>query len=230
MPKITRNVTDRLKRYGTISASTAALFLVGLCVSANPMLAQNVEITPVFNYNFGSSIEVDDFDFGGVDIDLDDADGLGLFADFRITNNIQLEVLYSVQKTELEVDEGLFSESFPIADADVEYLHAGVLFQGNLGQVKPYFAITGGLTRIDVALEGTDSETYPSIGLGGGVKVLFTDHIGLRADARLFVTALDEDDDFYRRRGDGRRFRDDCCGSDDSLAQGQVSVGLIFAF
>lgn len=203
----------------------SALALALLVALPSFAQAQRVEITPAVNYNFGSSFEVDDFDFGGIDIDVDETDGLGLFADFRVTNNLMVEVLYSTQETELEVDEGLFGESFPIADADIEYLHAGVLFQGSLGQVKPYFALTGGLTRIDVALDGADSETYPSLGIGGGVKLMFTRSFGLRADGRFFITPLDEDDALYRRRRDRR-----CCGSDDTLTQGQASVGLIFAF
>ncbi|MEM6704009.1 MAG: outer membrane beta-barrel protein [Acidobacteriota bacterium] len=187
--------------------------------------AQRVEITPSVNYSFGSGFEVDDFDFGFIDIDVDETDGLGLFLDFRINENFMVEVLYSTQETELEADDGLFSESFPIADADIEYLHGGVLFEASFGQVKPYFALTGGLTRIDVALEGADSETYPSLGLGGGVKLMFTRNFGLRADGRFFFTALDENDNFYRRRRDF-----DCCGSDDTLTQFQGSVGLTFAF
>ena len=211
----------------SLPTAGAILALSLLSLSSSPATAQNVEITPALNYNFGSGVEIDDFDFGGVNIDFDEADGLGLFVDIPLTNNLQLEFLYSAQETELEVDEGLLSESFPIADADVEYLHAGVLWQVSLGQVQPYFALTGGVTRIDVALGGADSETYPSVGLGGGVKIFFTRHIGLRADARLFITSLDDDDHFYR---DDRRDRRDCCGSDDTLSQGQVSGGLIFAF
>ncbi len=215
----------------TLSLRRLALLLLIAVAVAVPASAQRFELSPAGSYVFSSNFEVEDFDFGRIDVDLDDTDGLTLFADFKITRSLQFELLYSAHETELEVDEGLLSESFPIADTDVEYLHAGVLFQAALGQVRPYFALTGGLTRIDVALAGTDSETYPSIGLGGGVKVLFTDHFGLRADARFFFTSLD-DDDFYDRRYDDdfdccRR----CCDDDDeSLTQGIVSVGLLFAF
>lgn len=83
----------------------------------------------VVNYSFGLGFEVDDFDFGFVDIDVDEIDGFGFFVDFCINNNLMVEVLYLMQEIEFEVDEGFFLEFFFIVDVDIEYLYVGVFFE-----------------------------------------------------------------------------------------------------
>ena len=62
---------------------------------------------------------------------------------------------------------------------------------------------------------------------GGGVKVFFNEHVGLRFEGRGFFTVIDDyDSGCY----------DDCCGCYDyyedgeTLSQGQASAGLIFAW
>ena len=139
--------------------------------------------------------------------------------DFRISRSLQLELFYLSQSTELQFDTGILDPGVSLGDVDLDYIHGGVLWQLNAGQIKPFLTLTGGITQIDAEIGG-DSESRPSIGVGGGIKIFFTDNIGFRAEGRYLITVLDEDDDF------------DCCAdySDDNLTQGMVGVGLIIAF
>jgi hypothetical protein len=180
------------------------------------------EITPFATYVFGGSFEVFDFEFGEVDFRINEHSGLGLAFDATISRSFQLELLYFEVDTVLEIDEGLFAEPFTVGDIDVSYYQAGVLWQLPVGQVKPFVVFSGGLARLDLTASGLDSETRPAFTFGGGVKVMFSEHVGLRAEGRVIAIALDGDDDRFRG----------CCRNreGDSITQGQVSAGLLFAF
>jgi hypothetical protein len=73
------------------------------------------------------------------------------------------------------------------------------------------------VTTLDTGIGG--SESYPSVGLGGGVKLEFSEFIGLRFDGRFIFTDLQEE-------------RYDCCYNreQDTLTQLLVSLGLQFKF
>ena len=59
------------------------------------------------------------------------------------------------------------------------------------------------------------------------VKVMFSDHVGLRLEGRIFSTFMDDDDDFYCSRDYDY---DDCDFDDDFFFQTQAKAGLVFAF
>ena len=209
-------------RWSALVLTALAATLLPAALSAQ---SNSVELTPHVGFRFGGSFDIQDFEFGDVDFDVEDSEAYGLTLDIPISRNFQIEVLYSVQQTELEIDQGLFAESFPLGDIDLEFYQVGALWQGYSGQLRPYASITGGVTRLEIDVAGTDSETRPSLTIGGGLKVFFSDNVGLRLDGRLFVTVLEDDDDFDDR----------CCryyGDEDgeTITQGQMSVGLIFAF
>lgn len=210
-----------MRREGFPSALTwAVLALVSLLLSARAAQAQrdsSFELTPFFGYAVGSDFEVDDFDLGFVELEVDDSDFFGVMADFSINRNLQIEVFASRQSTDLELAGSLFFPSEPLGEVDIEVLHAGVLYQGSRGQLKPYAVLTGGISSLDTEFGG--SETYPSVALGGGVKFEFAENFGFRLDGRFLFTDLDEQ-------------RYDCCydQQNDSLTQLLVSAGLQFRF
>lgn len=189
--------------------------------------AYRFELTPMISYNWGGEISGENNTLFDTDLQLEDSQAYGLTFDIPLSSNIQLELLASQQQTEFTFDEGLFGGSFDVADVDVSYYHVGVLFQGGSGQVNPFFVASAGVTRLDPDVPGADSEDRFSLSLGGGVKVLFSEHVGLRLEGRGFFTVIDDyDSGCY----------DDCCGCYDyyeegeTLSQGQASAGLIFAW
>lgn len=201
---------------------------VALAALASPAFAQSAyrfELTPQAQYRFGGTLASENNSLFSVDLDVNDSAAYGLTFDIPLSSNLQLELLASRQKTELRFDEGLFGGNFDVADIDITYLHAGILVQGGSREVSPFFVASAGATRLNPDVPGADTETRFSVSLGGGVKVFFTDNIGLRFEGRGFWTALDQT---------GRRSCDSRCGWDDydrdDLTQGIASIGLIFSW
>jgi opacity protein-like surface antigen len=190
---------------------------------AAPSLAQDkpaIEITPFLGYDFGGGFEVFDFEFGTVDFELQDGESYGVIVDFPISRSFQVEAMVFQQPTTLEIDSGIFGPSFEVSDLDIDYLQAGLLWQGSLGQVKPFFTAGVGLARMNPDIPELDSESRFAFNFGGGVKTFFTPHFGLRFEGRLLIITLPEDEEEFF-----------CCeGEDDALSQGHVALGFIFAF
>lgn len=214
----------RRPRYRAILGKLTPLLLLTLATAA-PGHAQRggqFELTPFGSYTFGGSFEVFDFEFGRIDFELEDSAGYGVTLGIPINQSFSVEILVAQQPTELSIDEGLFANDFVLGDIDVDLLQGGVLWQGSMGQAKPFFVAGLGVARLSPDIPELDSETRPSFSIGGGVKTFFTPNFGLRFEGRLLVIALDEDND--------NGF--DCCRRDDSstITQGTASVGLIFAF
>jgi len=207
-------------------AALALALLVPAAASAQG--PYRFEVTPYASYNWGGEISGEDNTLFDSDLEIEEGEAFGLTFDIPLSSNIQLELLASQQQTQFTFDEGLFGGSFDVADVDIEYYHVGVLFQGGSGEINPFFVASAGITRLDPDVPGADSEDRFSLSLGGGVKVFFNEHVGMRFEGRGFFTVIDDYDggcydDYYY---DCYDYYDD----GDTLAQGQASVGLIFAW
>jgi opacity protein-like surface antigen len=196
-----------------------SLCLVAL---ATPSFASGIELTPHIGYRWNGTIDADLSDVLRSDVDVEDSESFGVTLGIPLSSGFQLELLASRQESQLEVDGGLFEDPRTLGDITVDYYHAGLLWQWGAGQAVPFFTISGGVTRLDPEWLGADSETRPSLSLGGGVKIFVTDNLGFRFEGRGFFTDLEEDDDDDR-----------CCRYDDEeddLTQGEVRTGLIVRF
>lgn len=207
--------------------TASALIAVGmLALPSTAAFAEgSFDFTPAITYHFGAEFDLYDYEFDRVTFDIDNSDGLALFFGIPINRVLQIELLAIQQETELSIDEGLFADDFVLGDVDVNYYHVGALWQFPIGQIEPYFAISGGITELEFDFSGVSDDDFASLSLGGGVKARLTEHFGFRFDGRFFFTDLSddlyEDDDFCYRRN-----RCD----DDAFVQGVVSAGLLFSF
>ena len=141
--------------------------------------------------------------------------------DFNLNqSNFKIELLYSRQSTEVE-EAGLLVPGG--LDLNVEYLQGGILQE--VGSVKSRFYVTvlAGATRF--APRGFDSETKFSLSLGGGLKFFPARHVGLRFDARAYMTFIKSDTGAFCVNGT-------ClfAYSGSHLWQGDFTAGLILAF
>jgi opacity protein-like surface antigen len=146
--------------------------------------AGDFEITPLFGYTFGGEFEDS---VTGTDLEIDASESYGLILGLKSTDNSQYEFYYSHQPMELQTDGGAFTGD-PLFDVDINYFHIGGSYGKESGKVKPYVA--GGLGVTYMNPGRGDSETSFSMSLGGGIKVYFTDHIGIRLEGRGFGTFL----------------------------------------
>lgn len=209
------------------TAHWASRLLPGLLVllCAVPTSAADFELTPFVGYQFGGTFEEDfddddDFDFFD-DVDIEESESYGLILDIGLSKNAQVEFLYSHQDSSIE-ESGFFGDA--LGDVEIEYFHAGLLWQWGAGQVKPFVVASGGATRFSFA---DDSDTRFSAAIGGGVKVLVSEHVGFRFDGRLYSTFIEEDEEISCNRNGRRCYR---YNDDISLVQLDVKFGVIFAF
>ena len=198
----------------------SALLLAVPLLLAAPAAAQRVEITPFVGFQFAGEFEdrfdVDDFN----DVDVEEGESYGVLVDFGLSRSSQIELLYSRQDTELREDR-LFGLS--LLELEIEYWHLGFLYQWGPGQVRPYLVLSLGATNL--APVGFDDTTRFSWSAGGGVKLMFSEHVGFRADGRFYSTLIDEDDDVFCDPFG-------CFSYDDStfFFQLDVKAGIVFAF
>jgi hypothetical protein len=184
------------------------------------------QITPTAGYRLEGEIDAEDHDFFR-DIDpelqVDEGPAYGVVVVIGLgATNWQLELLAKRQDSELVFDEGVLSPSETLGDVTLDYYHVGLAYEWRLGQVNPFVAIAGGVAHIDPEFAGLDADTRASGSLAGGMKLYFTDNVGLRLELRGYWTDIDVE---VRDRFDRFDFEENAV-----LWQGEGSVGLIFAF
>lgn len=207
----------------TILGLVLLLVLPALPAAADDI--KKIELSPFFGYRFGGdfvrSNEFDSFDTGFA---IDDSTSAGLALGINLSRHLQIELRYAKQESELL--DTFFDPDLALYDVDVEIYHAGLVYQWTPGQIRPYMVISIGATSFDAAPSDIDDDTRFSVGLGAGVKVMVTDYFGLRFEARGYATAVDNGEELFCNHFD------DCFRADtsESLYQGEITGGLVFAF
>ena len=148
------------------------------------------------------------------------AASFGIAFDYPLDAARELQLFYGQQST--TVDPGAGGPHF---DMDVRYLHLGgtYFFDGPTGR-GPYAVGGLGVTHLSPSLGGLSSETRASLNVGFGYLWPLSSTVGLRAEARAFLTLLNSSSALF------------CSGgcvvllSGDALAQGQAMLGLTVKF
>lgn len=178
------------------------------------------EVTPFIGHMGGGKF-ADPTDQSDRDVEADT--NWGLFLNLNAdSQERQYELLYTQQSTTVE-------GAVPI-DMDIQYLQiGGIVNFTDVERAIPYFGLTVGATQFSPDETGLDEETKLSFTVGGGVKVPITEHIGLRLDARAFVTVLDSDGDFFCVSGAaGATCR--IAVKSDTFVQYTLGLGVVAAF
>ena len=200
-----------------------ALILLPAVASAQYRRRAAVEVTPFAGYRWGGTIEADQSPIFGEDVEVDDASSYGLTLDIPVGYNFAFELLASRQNSTFITDEGLFGGDEELADVTVSYYHAGVIWHLDTPsrEVRPFLTLSLGTASLDPDIEGVSSESRLSGSFGGGAKLMFSDHVGVRLEGRgLWIdVAEDDDDDCWR-----------CDEESEAMTQGEVSAGLVVRF
>ena len=163
---------------------------IALCLAAVPALSQETgkwgdqgffELTPYGAVSFGGSFTDEE---SNTEYKLNDSGSFGVLLDFREGPNTQWEVLYSLQDTEARVDGTDF------ADIKVHYVQGGGTYHSDVGNVRPFIAMTIGATHFDAKSDGFGSDTFFGWSIGGGMQIAPTNRIGIRLEARAFGTLV----------------------------------------
>lgn len=189
--------------------------------------AQNhvLEVTPFGGYQWGGNISARSTDIFNQDVNVSDSGSYGVLLDVPIDYGFQLELLANHQETSLNTDSGLFDPAARVADINIDYYHAGFLWQFDPApNVRPFMTMSLGLANLSLDLPNVSNEQRLSGSIGGGVKVFLNRNIGLRFEGRGFWTNTTKNENH-------------CCNGgyydyyyNDDLYQGEALVGVIFAF
>ena len=197
---------------------------LALATAAAPAVAQQqdyaeFEITPFYGYMAGGEFENPSTN---TDRDLDENNNFGVIFNAAVDQWRHYELLYSSQSTEI-------GGTAPI-DLDVQYLQiGGTVSNPDAERVIPYFGITVGAARFSPDQGGFDDETKLAFTVGGGFKVPITEHIGVRFDARAFISLLDTDGNIFCVSDNGVG----TCAirtKSDTFLQYHAALGLIVGF
>lgn len=177
------------------------------------------EFTPFYGYMFGGKFEDP---LTNTDRDVNEDNNYGIFIDAAADEWRHYELIYSKQSTSVD--------GTPKMDLSAEYLQIGgtVMYQ-DAETVIPYFGMTIGATRLSPSGAGLSDETNFSFSLGGGFKVPVTEHIGVRFDARAFLTLLNSDGNIFCVSDNGAG----TCAirtRSDTFVQYQAVLGVIVGF
>ena len=178
-----------------VAAAAAGLAAVSVAAQEPPL---RFELTPYAGYRIGGEFEPqsasDDVDDDGHHFELHEGNAEGLILDILTREgNTQWEALYAHQSTELETQPSFVGG--PTLDIDVSYFQFGgtYLFDENSDTTVPFIALTAGLTRFEPGLADIDAENYLSWSLGGGVQLRADRRIGVRLEARLFGSLIEDE-------------------------------------
>ena len=192
-------------------ATIAVLFLL-----ASPAVAQ-VSATAFGGYAVSEGI---DNDTSGERASVRSGVAFGVAADYDLDSSRQLQLFYGQQNTTLNPGGGQ-----PRFDFDVRYLHLGgtYFFDGPIGR-GPYAVGGVGVTHFSPDLGGLQSETKASLNIGFGYLWPLGSAVAVRAEARAFVTLLNNSGGLFCSGGCTVVLRG------DAFVQGQTMVGLTARF
>ncbi len=205
-----------------------ALVICLLLAMTTPASAQDkplkFEITAFAGYRFGGHFEEMD---GDAEFELHDSNAYGITLNILANPNGQWEVLYAHQGTELSTQE-LFA-SDPLIDLDVEYLQLGgtYLFDGD--SVRPFIALTLGVSQFDPQPLEFDSETFFSASFAGGLHLNANKRIGVRLEGRVFTSFVTSNSNIFCSSVGGAG---SCLIQIDgtTVTQWEARAGLVFRF
>ena len=212
--------------FGEVAAVITVLAVSLFVLPANASEKQyNFQLTPFAGYRFGGTFEDEETE---VEYELDDSPAFGLILNFPSRGNTEWEIYYSKQSTEVDIAGFVPGEN--ALDMDVEYLQVGgtYLFQQSKIAI-PYFVATAGVAKMSPDAANTKSDTFFSVGVGGGWKYFPASRVGLRLDGRFIGTFVDSNSQIFCGSGpDGGGCAISTSGK--LLYQFELQAGVVFRF
>jgi hypothetical protein len=158
-----------------------------LAAAATPTEAQTVEISPFYGYRFGSTISQVT---AGPVVDDDGGPSFGAIVNVVYgppSDGLKFEALYSHEEARLKVRASDFDPPTYV-NAQVDQILAGGTQDLSGDRARPFLSGLLGITRYSVP---GDTELRFAIGAGAGLKAYLTRNLGLRLDARGYMTIVD---------------------------------------
>ena len=204
-----------------------SFFIVALLLTAGSSFSQTrtVELTPFAGYQFGGTMK-----FYEGKIRVDNALNYGVAIDVDIRYGVKAGFFYSRMDTKASWNPYLGYESFyPPASFDVavNYFQVGTVKEFMQDKIKPFGTFTLGATWFDPSGDISD-QWYFSVSLGAGVKIFFTERIGIRLQGRFLMPMTFSGVGLYAGVGSGGVSTGLGASAWSVIAQGDLTGGLIF--
>lgn len=178
----------------------AIAILLAIAASASAQYrGGTVELNPFAGYLFGGDFGDPDFndddrnghDGDRFDLEADDDAIYGGRVGYNFTNLWEMELEYAQSNTDLVLDVHNAPDQ-RLADLRFQYFMGYLTVNFGSGRFVPYFTIGSGAA--DLRARASDASTSTDVrytsAIGGGVKIFFIPHFGLRFDGRLYSTYL----------------------------------------
>ena len=181
--------------------------------------AQKIEITPQYGYQIGAKYSY----YGGY-IKLTDSDQYGITVGAPISDDVQLEFMWTQQNTAVRIKDILlgFPRETDITDITVNHYQIGATHTFGYSDVIPFFGLSAGWTTFNPDDKQYNSNTKFELGISGGLKYFFTNNLGIRLQTQLLMP-IDWGGVYIGGGGSG-------VSAGGTILQLNFSGGFIFAF
>jgi hypothetical protein len=197
--------------------------LLGMLLAGFALPARAVDVVPFAGFRFGGDVTTQPpgTSTESNSLSLNAALSYGAVVDIPLYDIHSLEIYYSRQPTTISPGANLTGDR----DVTVTVLHVGLVDavpSDEHPQLSWLLFGTFGGTQLSA---GGETETKPSIGLGGGVVWMASKHIGIRGDIRALIT--------FTGNSNTAAICNGGCNvafTSSAIAQGEMSVGLVARF
>ena len=207
------------------AALVAAMCLFTPAAGETAENTSKVELTPFAAYRFGGTFDVTDTD---TSYKMEDSPSYGLLINIRQQPNTQWEILYAQQQSDASFSDT--SAGISRVDVNLQTLQGGGTYQWEGDTIRPYLAMTLGGTKIKTTATGaSQSDTFWSGSIGGGLQIMPNDHFGIRLEIRAYGTLMDSNTDIFCRTGPNQNV---CAVRLDGtlLTQVETLAGIVLRF
>ena len=198
------------------------LLVIGFITSTGFLaLSQNIEITPIVGYQFGGQMNFYEGQFKG-----DGNLNYGLTVDIPLRDIVSLELYWSEMQTSYQWDSYDYGLATFEYDVNVHYFQVGSCKQDYLGssdKVMGFGSLTMGAAWFDVQDEEIADVWRFAMTLGGGLKIFFSDRVGIRLQGRMLLPMYFGGSTYYVGMGGSGV----SVSSYGCLVQGDFTGGLI---
>ena len=145
--------------------------------------AQKVEITPQYGYQVGAK-----YNYYGGYLKLKDSDQYGVTIGVNPNDDISVEFMWAQQNTSMSIKDYIrFPQETELSDIVVNHYQIGAIHMFGYSDARPYAGLSMGWSTWNPEKERYNSTTTFTMGISGGLKYFFTDHIGIRLQSQLLM-------------------------------------------
>ncbi len=169
------------------------LFIILLGLGITQVNAQNVEITPLYGYQFGTKLDY----FGGY-VKMEEGSMFGGTVGFNTGRNVIPQISYMRQTAEIRLRDVVVAPTeVRVSDANFDWIGIGVIRTAGTDELYGHFGLGVGLlvstptnTNTAILEKGLNSSSRMFFDFKFGGTAMFNENIGLRIQA-LFQFPVD---------------------------------------